>query len=121
MFCRDFFYQPFDIKTHKENAHFLDGFEVMISPDGIIEYAMPSHQEFLIKKGMERTGLSKEDFENQCPKEYYGNYMEWLIKQSGGYIPVWETMYLSYKSLTTSQRNALKKLKINGLYKGRIL
>lgn len=43
--------------------------------------------------------------------------MEWLIEQSGGYIPVWEHGIIDYP-VTQQQANALRKLKLAGLYRG---
>lgn len=78
--CLDFLYEPFNIGTHKANAHKIDGFEVMIAPDGTVEYAMPSHQEFLIKKSAQIKGVTRQELEDSCPEEYYGDYMHWLME-----------------------------------------
>lgn len=48
----------FDIQKHKETYHYY--FEALIFPDGHVEYAVPSHQELLIKKGCEKYNLSRE-------------------------------------------------------------
>lgn len=42
---------PFDIARHKA-ARYLD-LEIMVAPNGAAVYALPSHQEFLIKRAME--------------------------------------------------------------------
>ena len=47
---------PFDIKLHK--LTFIDYLEVVISPDGIVEYAVPSHMEKLLKIFMEQEHIT---------------------------------------------------------------
>lgn len=108
---------PFDIETHKQ--HFHDYLEVMIAPDGTIAYAVPSHQEYLITKAARRHNCTREELYSLCPEEYYCDFMTWLIGESGGYIPVWESCVYA-PTMTTQQQAALKKLKIAGLYKGAI-
>ena len=53
-----------------------------------------------------------------CPREYYLDYMVWLLKMSGA-IAVW-TSGCEAPAVTERQIIALKKLKIMGLYKGSI-
>jgi len=112
-------YEPFDIQKHK--ANFTNYLEVCISPDGIVHYAVPSHQEFLSMIVMEKNHWTREELIKNCPIEYYGDYLKWLIIQSGGWIPVWENFIEYYKSLTKEQIITLKKLKMNGLYKGKMV
>lgn len=108
---------PFDIETHKQ---FFHGYlEVMVAPDGTIEYAVPSHQEYLINRAAKRHNCTREELYDLCPKEYYCDFLTWLIGESGGYIPVWEKQVYA-PSITSQQRIALRKLKIAGLYKGLI-
>lgn len=110
--------QPFDIATHKQ--YFVDYLEVMIAPDGTIEYAVPSHQEYLINKATQRRNCTREELYAACPREYYCDFLTWLIGESGGYIPVWRNQVYA-PSATSQQRAALKKLKVFGLYKGPLL
>lgn len=44
-------HSPFDIETHKKT--FIDYLEVVITSDGVIHYAIPSHQEFCINYAMQ--------------------------------------------------------------------
>ena len=39
-------HSPFNIETHKKT--FINYLEVVITSDGVIHYAIPSHQEFYI-------------------------------------------------------------------------
>lgn len=109
--------QPFSITRHKL-VPYLD-LEVVISPMGEIEYALPSHQEFLILKAMERNGWSRQELMDACPPEFHFDFLNWLIDQSGGYVPVWEAFTVN-RNVTTKQAAALRKLKLAGLYTGKI-
>lgn len=111
----EFYDLPFDITRHKSIPHL--SLEVMIAPDGTISYALPSHQEFLIAEAMVRNGWTRQELMDACPKEYYGNFMNWLIPQSGGFVPVWDVGVLEYP-LTKKQVGALRQLKMAGLYRG---
>ena len=109
---------PFSIERHKSVPYHLE-LEVMIAPNGEIEYALPSHQEFLIKKAMEANHWTRDELMAACPPEYHFDFMNWLIPQAGGFVPVWEIGVLNYP-LTKEQVEALRKLKMAGLYRGYI-
>lgn len=107
----------FDIENHKKTHH---GYlEVMISPDGEIEYAIPSHQMYLMQKAKEITNLTEDEINKLCPNEYYGDFMRWLFFISR-YLPVWENFVLDNVQVTRAQHAALKSLKVHGLYKGKL-
>lgn len=108
---------PFDIETHKANfVHYL---EVVIAPCGTVHYAVPSHQEFLIQTIMKQKNLTREEVVMACPEELRWDFLRWLCKESGGYLPVWEDFYENENlPLTKEQKNALKKLKKHGLFRG---
>lgn len=112
------FSMPFSIERHKAAPYHIT-LEVMIAPDGTIEYAMPSHQEYLIKKAMELHQWSRQELMDACPPEYYFNFMEWLVQESGGYIPVWEQYTMNW-TITGKQAAALRQLKMAGLFRGAI-
>lgn len=111
----DLYNKPFSIERHKQ-VPFAE-MEVMISPDGEISYAVPSHQEFLIRKAMDANGWSRDELMDTCPPKYYADFMQWLIDVSGGFIPVWEEG-ITHHTVTKQQAIALKKLKLAGLYHG---
>lgn len=113
----ELFALPFSIELHKTIPYL--NLEVMIGVDGSVCYALPSHQEFLIEKALNKKGWTRQELMDACPKEYYGNFMSWLIPLSGGYIPVWERGVFDYP-LTKNQVSALRKLKMAGLYRGHI-
>ena len=112
----EIFKLPFDIERHKSAPYHI-ALEVMISPEGDVAYALPSHQEFLIAKAMEINNWSRDELMEKCPPEYYADFMTWLIPRAGRYVPVWKCGVLRYP-LTSKQISALKKLKLAGLYRG---
>lgn len=79
-------YSAFDMEMHKQT--FIDYFEAILLPDGTVQYAVPSHQEKLIKIGMEKYVKSRDDFISMCPNEMLFDYMEWLCDTTGC-IAVW--------------------------------
>lgn len=91
--------------------------EVMISPDGKVFFADPSHQEFLIQRAMELHDMTREELMDACPPKYYANFLDWLIPRSGGYIPVWADGIINYP-ITKGQSEALRRLKAEKLYRG---
>lgn len=109
--------QPFSIELFKK-ARFLS-LEVMIFPDGTIEYALPSHQEFLVNRAMKLQGWTRDELWDACPPEYYTDVLTWLIPLAGGCVPVWPQGVLKYP-LTKQQVASLRKLKLAGLYHGYI-
>lgn len=108
---------PFDIELHKRT--FIDYFEVVLDVEGVVHYAVPSHQEFLIQKAMERNHWTREQLIAACPPEMQGWFLEWLIQESGGYIPVWQNFVLDYP-LNTRQLQTLAELKEEGLFCGAV-
>ncbi|WP_305177807.1 hypothetical protein [Faecalibaculum rodentium] len=100
-------YSDFDIRKHKK--HFTDHLEVIIHPDGSIHYAVPSHQEYLIRYICERRHITREELEAKCPLDYYFNFMTWLCKESGC-VSVWSDM-IQAVSFTRAQIKALDQLR----------
>ncbi len=102
---------PFDIETHKGTfVHYL---EVCIDRDGIIHYAVPSHQRWLLGRFMDRDGVET-DLEALSRIPPYGG-MEWLCRELGC-IAVWESRVVGEPN--AKQRAALRRLKLAGLYRG---
>ena len=107
-------YSPFDIEQHKQN--FVDYLEVVVFPDGHIEYAVPSHQEKLIAVCMKELGLTRDELNKRCPKEYYCDFMTWLCNVSHC-VSVWNEYIVTSDTvpLTIEQRKALQELIKSGL------
>lgn len=110
--------QPFSIELFKLLPPYTD-FEGIIQADGTVLYAHPSHQELLIKLAMEKEHCSRDELFGMCPPEYHYDFLSWLCIQSGNCISVWRNFYLG-PILSSAQRNALKKLKIAGIYRGKL-
>lgn len=55
-------HSDFDIETHKKT--FINYLEVVITYDGKVHYAVPSHQEFAIQLAMKMYGITREQIYN---------------------------------------------------------
>lgn len=84
-------YSDFDIDKHKQ--HFVNYCEVIITPDGKVHYAVPSHQGFMERYGAAEKGMSLDDFIYSCPEDMYARYLEWLMLETGC-IPCWGKGYI---------------------------
>lgn len=109
-------YSKFDVDKHKDT--FDSYLEVMILEDGSIEYAVPSHQEKAIKLACEKLQISRSELDRLCPREWWCDYLTWLLQFSGA-VAVWENR-VWYSTISQKQISALKMLKLQGLYKGAI-
>ena len=108
-------YSDFDLVQHKVTyPHYL---EVIITPEGRVEYAHPSHQEKLLSKLCEKLGVSRKVAIDSCPPDRYLEVMEWLVEQTGC-IPVWTQSYIGPANAT--QKRTLLQLKVAGVYEGKI-
>ena len=107
-------YCDFDLEKHKET--YINYLEVMIDKDGKIMYAVPSHQEKAIEMACESKGVDRAELSKLCPKEYYFDFLTWLLMQSGA-MAVWNEYYQSY-NVTRAQYASLRRLKLAGVYKG---
>ena len=109
-------HSQFDIQLHKQT--YVNYLEVVIFPDGHIEYAVPSHQEKLMKVCQDMLGVSRYQLQNMCPKEYYFDFLVWLCNMSGC-VSVWnEYIVQSDKTpLTKEQEATIELLKREQLLK----
>lgn len=108
--------EPFSISVHKNT--FIDYLEIILDESGEAHYAVPSHQEWLIRYACNKLKVSREMLESICPSEMYFNYIEWLTKITEC-VAVWDIEYVG--SLNQHQKAMLELLKLNGLYKGEII
>ena len=109
-------YSDFDLERHK--ATFTNYLEVVITADGSVSCAVPSHQEKLIAMACERLGVTRNELKTLCPGEYYGDFTRWLCLLTGA-MSVWND-WCEYGNPTTKQLGTLRKLKMFGLYRGPI-
>lgn len=97
----------FNPKLHKQTfTHYL---EVIIDENSKIMYAVPSHQEKMIKLAREKLNVTREQLNEMCPEEHYFDFMTWLSKVSGA-CAVWENQVMGDK-FTAEQIKALQMLK----------
>ena len=59
-------YSEFDIQKHKDT--YINYLEVVILQTGRIEYAVPSHQEKMIRIGMNKRKCSRYEYMHMCPE-----------------------------------------------------
>lgn len=71
-------HKPFDLETHK--AVFTNYFEAVITGDGTIVYAVPSHQDTLARIYHMRTGRNAND---AVPRERWCDMLDWLMEETG--------------------------------------
>ncbi len=107
-------YSDFSVEQHKQT--FIHYLEVIINKDGKIMYAVPSHQEKMIRLACEKLNVTREQLNELCSKEYYFDLMTWLSKISGA-CAVWENQIMGDK-FSEEQIRALQVLKDEGLYLG---
>lgn len=106
-------HKPFSIEKHKET--FVNYLEVCIDPCGIVHYAVPSHQEWMIQEYMKMRSCSREDAYNEVSAEHICDFMEWLAKETMS-VAVWNDYIIGKPN--RFQRMALSELQRNGLYFG---
>ena len=106
---------PFNISTHKET--FKNYLEVIIDNEGIVHYAVPSHQEYLIQHLIATTYHSRDALNDAVPREYWFDMLTWLTDQSG-MVCVWNDRYAG--RLNEAQKQTLMVLQDNDLYFGEI-
>lgn len=104
---------PFDIEKHKQV--FVNYLEVIIDKEGVVHYAVPSHQEWLIKKAIEILDIDREDLYDECPDEYLFDIMAWLTEVTEC-VSVWDDRYIGRPN--NKQISTLTNLYNNKLYRG---
>jgi len=109
-------YSPFDLEKHREKyCHYL---EVIITADGAIHYAVPSHQEWAIAAACEKLGVSRKELCDMTPPRYYLDWLTWLLGLTGA-MAVWDTHYICEEP-TKAQYAALRRLKLGCVYHGKL-
>jgi hypothetical protein len=111
---------PFDIETHKQT--FVSYLEVVISPEGVVEYATPSHTEKMIEifakqKGFDDIDKAREYVWDVTVKNGMCSAVEYLSGVTG-YIVVWFDHYYASDPPTKAQLDKLWELFKNGVYAG---
>ena len=112
-------YCEFDIEKHKQTyIHYL---EVIMFPDGHIEYAVPSHQEKLIAVACEQLNVSREELFDMCPDDYFFDVLVWLCNITQC-VSIWTNGFTMSDiiELTGAQKEMLEQLKEAGIYEGEL-
>jgi hypothetical protein len=103
---------------HTQVKKCINYLEVVIDEDGKIYYAVPSHQQALLKIACKKLNVTEQQLSAMCPLEYYLNFNVWLSIQAKT-TAVYEEFYQGV--LNDKQKESLTYLKEKGLYKGLIL
>ena len=94
------------VKMHKDQ--FVCYCEILISPEGEIVFANPSHTEALIRIAQEAFDTDREGIRNMIGAEFLP--MHYLIDRLG-YISVWYNMATTPLHITDEQVECLRELK----------
>lgn len=108
--------KPFNIETHKKT--FINYLEVIVLEDGTVVYAVPSHQEKLIKICCDKLKITSDELSDLCPKEYYCDFMNWLCMISGC-VSLWNESMIG--KANEQQQQTIKQLIDEKLYRGMII
>lgn len=114
-------HSSFDIETHKQT--FVSYLEAVISPEGVVEYAVPSYTKKLIEIFMKQKGLDDIDkatkyIINTVINNGMRSVDQFLIGVTG-YIAIWfDRCYIAGDPPTKQQLDKLKELFDNGVYIG---
>ena len=96
-------HSKFDVEVHSKN--FINYCEVIVLPDGSVEYAVPSHERKVIEIFKREFDLSDEDFDN-FPEELSIDY----ICKKCHLIMLWYDYAYAPIRITKEQRNTLHNL-----------
>lgn len=107
-------YCDFDIDKHKET--YINYLEVIITGDGVIHYAVPSHQEYMIRLAMDMNNWSRKELIDSIPDDYLGDVIIWLSKVTNS-VSVWNT-FIEFYWINDAQLKSIKNLYGAGLYSG---
>lgn len=95
-------------------------FEAIILPNGVVIAAIASHEEELTKAGMQKLGLSREEYELRYPILDDVPYINWAVDDTGC-VAVWPGGYLLPPNVTEEQRKAIRQLVRKRLIKNRVI
>ena len=110
-------YCEFDLEKHKQT--YTRYLEVVILEDGTVEYAVPSHQEKLIAFACQKHGVTRNELNAMCPREYYFDFLTWLCMQTGA-VAVWNNGCCYGSDINKEQIGTLRRLKMSGVYEGAV-
>ena len=98
----------FDLEKHRASMKTFNYLEIVILPDGTVEYAVPSHQRKL--ENICKVMTSEQDFTKRLQDpEAFADYMQWLCNYSGC-VCVWDSFCIKPKDITQAQLDTIKVL-----------
>jgi hypothetical protein len=100
-----YLYMPFSAKVHKQV--FVNYCEVIIWPNGKIEYAIPSHTEKCINEYCKLKCITREQFYEMFKNEH--NYLN-IIMRELGIIFIWYDSIYNANNITDAQKDAISLL-----------
>ena len=103
---------PFDLETHKKT--FIAYLEVIIDSEGNVMYAVPSHQQAMIRIATEKLNVTKERLFEMYDSSWFDT-IEWLSGITGC-ISVWFDDYVGEPN--EKQLDVLRKFRNEGIYVG---
>lgn len=113
----------FDIEKHK--ATYINYLEVVITEDGVVHYAVPSHQEYIINLAMQMKGCTRKEIIDLASTNSFTDLcnccidpITWLYKETKS-VSVWNN-FIDFYQINSMQLATLNKLRIAGLYTGSI-
>jgi hypothetical protein len=109
-------HSPFDLEKHKQT--YTNYLEVVITEDGTIMYAVPSHTEKVTALACARLHLSRKELSDMCPPQYYFDYITYLCMAANA-VAVWNDHCVA-PNPTSKQIAAMRRLKMAGVYSGPI-
>ena len=102
----------FDLETHKKT--FISYLEVIIDSEGNVMYAVPSHQQAMIRIATEKLNVTKERLFEMYDSSWFDT-IEWLSGITGC-ISVWFDNYVGEPN--EKQLDVLRKFRNEGIYVG---
>ena len=104
-------HSKFDIDKH--DATFINYLEIIVKPDGEIEYAVPSHQEKLISIACQMKNITRQELVDICPREYYFDTNRWLCILTGC-ISIHTEVFYPTPNITDKQKEIMTMLQQRG-------
>lgn len=108
-------HSPFSIETHK--ATFTNYLEVIVCPDGTVEYAVPSHVDRMEEVYCRARGITRQQAIDEIPREYWYDTLGWYAKASGC-VAVWNDFTVGAPN--QAQVDSISALARAGLYLGKV-
>lgn len=93
------------IKKHKET--YINYFECLLSPAGVLTYARPSHQMALVKIYCTQENITEEQLWDLM--DVWESPIHWIIQRTG-YMSLWSDGYIAPKELTKEQKKVFRRL-----------